>query len=311
MGTVLIKAQVLLMYWVTAALKSGPEWFPQGTALAYAFQADHIVLRGGEWLLAVLPPVLLQAVTLLTWLLEWLAPVGLLLPVAGVRLAAVLLLVCLHLGIALTLNVHWFPWINIVALLPFVPGTVWDVLKIPYPLSGRTVMTPVAWLRRLGMGAAAVSMGLVLWMNLAAVFPVISFHEMAYRAARLGRLDQYWAMFAPHPMKKDGWYLVKGKLQDGTFIDLFSGQSFSPAEIPGRVRWAGTAYTRFRWQKYLENLIAHGASNQYEPLVAYWCNSNPKISELAIFFRQSPLSPDPTSDRPQPQYFALGRYDCR
>ncbi|MGE0200430.1 MAG: hypothetical protein AB7P76_05620 [Candidatus Melainabacteria bacterium] len=312
LGAIFIKCQVLLMYWVTVALKSGPEWFPDGTALIYAFQADHIVMPGGAWLLSVSAPELLQLLTAGAWLLEWLAPVGLLMPWPWVRMTSVLLLMLLHGGILLTLNVHWFPLVNIVALIPFIPTEVWDVFRFPVPRPFRLRVAPSLWLKNAWTGLALSACVLVLWVNLASLSPAVLFPGWASSLARVCRLDQYWGMFAPHPMKKDGWYLIKGKRTDGAFVDVLSGRAFLPADVPGRVRWQGTPYTRFRWQKYLEDLIQDGTPGQYQELVRYWCEQNTTLKDIAVFYRQSPLDSRPAVSRQnKAQYYTLGRYACR
>ena len=42
------------------------------------------------------------------------------------------------------------------------------------------------------------------------------------------RLDQFWNMFAPYPLKYDGWHVMRGKLRDGTVVDLLSGDEREP-----------------------------------------------------------------------------------
>jgi hypothetical protein len=44
------------------------------------------------------------------------------------------------------------------------------------------------------------------------------------------RLDQYWSMFAPYPLKDDGWYVMPGKTVDGREADVWS-------QTIGAVNW--------------------------------------------------------------------------
>jgi predicted DCC family thiol-disulfide oxidoreductase YuxK len=71
--------------------------------------------------------------------------------------------------------------------------------------------------------------------------------------AFLLRLDQHWGMFAPNPLKDDGWYAIKAKTRDGREIDVwrdgepFSMQRRTPQEVADQ-------YPNERWRKYFNNL---------------------------------------------------------
>lgn len=64
-------------------------------------------------------------------------------------------------------------------------------------------------------------------------------------------LDQKFNMFAPTPLTEDGWYVMPGKLRDGTEIDVFTGKTEVSYEKP---QWVAYTYKNQRWQKYLMNL---------------------------------------------------------
>jgi hypothetical protein len=68
----------------------------------------------------------------------------------------------------------------------------------------------------------------------------------------LPRLDQYWSMFSPMPLRDDGWYLAIATLADGSKVDLLTGlppvdSSVTPPHLADR-------YQNERWRKYLMNL---------------------------------------------------------
>jgi predicted DCC family thiol-disulfide oxidoreductase YuxK len=65
------------------------------------------------------------------------------------------------------------------------------------------------------------------------------------------RLDQKWSMFAPHPLLDDGWYVIPGKLKDGTEIDVFKNGEPISWEKPNPV---SATYPNERWRKYMMNL---------------------------------------------------------
>ncbi|MBT9556706.1 MAG: HTTM domain-containing protein, partial [Myxococcales bacterium] len=65
------------------------------------------------------------------------------------------------------------------------------------------------------------------------------------------RLDQTWNMFAPRPMKGDGWFVMPATLSDGRVIDLFQDGAEVAWEKPESV---SSMYKSQRWRKYLMNL---------------------------------------------------------
>jgi predicted DCC family thiol-disulfide oxidoreductase YuxK len=72
------------------------------------------------------------------------------------------------------------------------------------------------------------------------------------KIASVLRLDQKWNMFAPYPLKDDGWYVIDGTLKDGTRIDVFKdGDQPVSWEKPELVAWT---YTNARWRKYMMNI---------------------------------------------------------
>lgn len=66
----------------------------------------------------------------------------------------------------------------------------------------------------------------------------------------LVRLDQYWSMFAPYPLRDDGWYVAVATLPDGSTVDVLTGAA--PTDTaPER---PALRYADERWRKYLMNL---------------------------------------------------------
>jgi len=64
-------------------------------------------------------------------------------------------------------------------------------------------------------------------------------------------LDQMWGMFAPYPLRDDGWYVVVGTLADGRQVDLFRDGREVSWQKPELV---SAMYKNERWRKYLMNL---------------------------------------------------------
>ena len=68
---------------------------------------------------------------------------------------------------------------------------------------------------------------------------------------RVFRTDQYWNMFAPYPLRDDGWYIITGKLANGKSYSVFSDTPEISWEKPELV---SAMYSSQRWRKYMMNL---------------------------------------------------------
>ena len=126
-ATVGLFLQIAFVYWFTAALKSGPEWRVDGTALYYALSLDQLSTQTGQYLLNF--PDLLTVMTFATFGLEALGPFLLFCPffTGPVRTGAVMAFMSLHFGIWMTMNLGIFPWISAFCMVCFLPGWFWDV----------------------------------------------------------------------------------------------------------------------------------------------------------------------------------------
>src|SRR5690349_7198380 len=66
--------QVLSVYFFTAWLKTGPDWWPDGTAVYYTMQLERYASPLGH---ALMPqfPALMKALSYYVWFAEWIGPV--------------------------------------------------------------------------------------------------------------------------------------------------------------------------------------------------------------------------------------------
>jgi hypothetical protein len=150
----------------------------------------------------------------------------------------------------------------------------------------------------------------------------VSSFSMPERLVPLGPLlglDQYWAMFAPHPPKGDVWHVIPGNLQDGRQVDLLPVASgdFSLHELswqkPPRAR---DLYKNEHWRKYLENLGNDQFTNQRLYFGRYICREwNARHSgaeELRTFRIAQMWQPTPPHSRQQPasQETVLWEHRC-
>lgn len=106
-------------------------------------------------------------------------------------------------------------------------------------------------------------------------------------------LEQSWSMFAPSPLKHDGWYVIPGKLKNGQQVDLFrDGEEITWAK-PTLV---SATYKNFRWQKYIMNLLRPDYQKYRLYYAQYLCRdwnsrhtTDHKLDELQMFSFSSSL----------------------
>lgn len=120
--------QVLSVYFFSAILKSGREWWPEGTAVDYALQIDQYATWLGLWLRGF--PAVTHALSLYVWWLELLGPLLVLSPVLTrpLRFVIMLMLMTMHVGFLLCLKLGPFPFISLSSLTVLMGGWLWDLL---------------------------------------------------------------------------------------------------------------------------------------------------------------------------------------
>ena len=120
--------QVLSVYFFSALLKTGREWWPDGTAVYYTLSLDGYSWPWSHWLLAY--PGLLKALTFFVYWLELLGPLLALSPVLPrlCRFIAMFLLVCMQTGFLTLLAIGFFPFVSLTAASTLLGGWAWDWL---------------------------------------------------------------------------------------------------------------------------------------------------------------------------------------
>ena len=128
-ATLALQIQVISVYFFTALLKTSDAWIPDGTAVYYALHLDYLATPFAVWLRQF--PVLLQGLTYFVWCLEIVTPALMFSPVFHIplRLAGMALLIAMHIGFFLCMEIGIFPFVSIASLLVFTPGWVWDRLE--------------------------------------------------------------------------------------------------------------------------------------------------------------------------------------
>lgn len=124
-----ILLQVAFMYVFTAFLKSGKEWYPDGTAIEYALAIEQFTKPMGSWMRSL--PQFMHWATLSTWWFELVGPIFLFSPIffLPLRWLAIGGFVGLHFGLFTSMELGIFPWISVASMAPFIPGESWDWLE--------------------------------------------------------------------------------------------------------------------------------------------------------------------------------------
>ena len=100
-------------------------------------------------------------------------------------------------------------------------------------------------------GVAAVVLVMVVYWNLSNVRQLdISRPNFISHIGATTRISQKWSMFAPHPIRADGWLVAPGNLTDGSVVDVRS----RAAVEWGKPKHVAESYDNNRWRKYLVNL---------------------------------------------------------
>lgn len=109
-------------------------------------------------------------------------------------------------------------------------------------------------------------------------------------------LNQTWSMFAPSPLKNDGWYVIPGRFSDGQVRDLFRRGEVVEWTKP---RDVSSSFPNQRWRKYMMNLVKTEWKDYVPYLAAYLCRtwnsearSEGTLQELEIVFMEEMSLPD-------------------
>jgi hypothetical protein len=116
---------------------------------------------------------------------------------------------------------------------------------------------------------AAILIAYVFLWNVSSVTPYGFVPSREKLAITLG-LDQKWDMFAPYPLTYDGWYVIDGRLRNGSEVNVLHpdrGVSFEqPASIADQ-------YPNERWRKYLMNLSLSENADYRLYYARFFCRS--------------------------------------
>jgi len=304
--------QVMFVYVFSALQKTGPEWTTEYTALYYAFSLDQIALPFSKYLYPY--PLLLKVITAVVYYLELIFPLILIIPFYNSRLRVVFfaVILSLHIGIALCLNVGLFPLVATVAMVGLLPGNF--IAYVVGLINKFTKDIQSEFSKR--FPAPAIKKVYVPREKLIPMAMVILFftYVVANNEETIGRhsvisqtfnqaglalrLQQNWGMFAPAVFKDDGWFVLSGKTANGNMIDLARDGAPVTFRKPEYIAGMST-YREDRWRKYHENILFINKS-MYR---GYYCNylmnvwnethdREQSISSLKIYYMKEISQPD-------------------
>lgn len=337
-ATAAVVVQVVLVFVVAGLLKTGPEWTEDNTAVYYAMSIDHLTTPIGHWLLGY--PGLMEILTYLTLRIELFAPLLFLIPfhTAFFRLVGIGLLLGMQVGFGATIRIFLFPWICFVATLPLLPTVFWDKVSVASrgwsqraesflhrmeeagvskrlglfrPAQGSVASTPT-WMNV----TAAFFLGYVIFWNLgtlpSSVMPSgVGVPRQLEWIGYVLRVDQHWNMFAPAPLKDDGWYVMPGWLLNGRNVDVFRGGAPVTWEKPELVAYT---YKNQRWQRYMVNLWNREYAAFREFYGGYVCRAwndvhdgGSQLDRFTIYFMREDTLPDGEAE---PERVPLWEHYC-
>ncbi|MFB6192598.1 MAG: HTTM domain-containing protein [Haloarculaceae archaeon] len=282
--------QVVLVYATNAVFKlRGSTWTPPGAdAMAYVFGLDRLTVRLGDVLAAY--PALYEPLGHL-WLVLIVASPLLVLATGRTRTLLAGALICMHLGMALTMRLGVFPLVSVTGLVPFLPGRVWDAVET----GGRAGLararealgasgTLAGWRARLARSEPATLPESVARARERAVPVVVAgllVAVLVWNGMALGYVEPpagtppaadpvnyRWDMFAPSPPRADVWFVAPARTASGERVDALGG---------GRVRWqpppdVADAYPSTRWMIYLLDLRRAQYASLRPALAEYLCD---------------------------------------
>jgi hypothetical protein len=317
-GTAAFILQICLVYWFTAALKSDPVWWHDGSALYYTLSIDYLTTDLGRLMLAF--PRLLTALSFFSIALETVGPALLFVPrkTGPVRTAVVFAFILFHACMMLFLTLGTFPFVCAAMWTSLLPAWFWERARGRFgrlsawaaSLRPPTVRhTPAA----VNVLAALFFAYALLWNLASATAGRVGVPARAEWVAHATGLAQVWDMFAPRPRKDDGWYVIPARLASGAEVDLFRNGAHVNWGKPAN---ASELYPNAYWQKYLEYIWLRDFSGARLYYARYLCRnwnaSHHDADELKTFdiVYMHENTPPPGLFEPPAEPLVIWHHEC-
>ncbi|WP_373998093.1 HTTM domain-containing protein [Bdellovibrio bacteriovorus] len=308
--------QLVIMYIFTAIYKVNPTW-TEGSAIYYALNIDHFTTPLGKWLAQY--EDFGKVLTQLTLVWEFVGPLLLFVPFKNkvFRTFAAVGFIGFHFGLALCLNLGTFPWVAIAYWVAFLPGELWELSfrslpkwkwKLP------TSTTHIYGSQRLLMYEILFvgCMTLVLLQNISDLTNNKSLLPTSVRSVLMtANLNQTWNMFAPYPIRNDGWFVLEGTYKNGESKDCLTNQ----AVTFNKPSYISDLYPSSEWRKFYLFLWDQGDQQILLPFARYMCRSSKSsdgtsaLSTLKITFMKE-TTPPMGESFPEVAPVILWEHDC-
>lgn len=335
-GTVAYILQAIYIYVFSAISKTGAEWL-EGSAVHYALGLEMFEKTLTPILAGM--PKMMEFLTYYTMYFENYGFLLLFVPFAWkyFRLVGVLLFMGLHFGFFLFMTLGNFPWAAIIMWLVIMPpmvgeffetsGKKWGIYKRLSTLRDKARVllnkpflkagiTPRPF-KRLGWipsgFLALVAAGILLWNtgnnNIMNCPPFLKY------IIRVTATWQEWNMFAPFPMKADGWYVMDAQLKSGKHVDILNDRDNIIYTKPDKV---SVTYKNERWQKYMINRMSKTNKAYLLAWGSYYCdcwnkehaNTPKELESFSIYFMKE-ITPPPGQTIPEPTQTTLWNHWCK
>jgi hypothetical protein len=314
MGTVGYHMQIVYMYVFAGLSKTGTDW-KDGTAIYYALSLDAFVTPIGRWMLNF--PQVLEFLTHAVVYFELFGMILFFMPfwTPGFRLLGIISFCFLQFGMRSGLELGPFPWFASFSLLAFIPSIVWEggfwaswrarahdrfsgiAIKVLKPINKTHKPLRLLPSRKANFCAAVLVLYTLFWN--VGTLPG-SIHHVPENIKWLGvmlRLDQEWNMFAQNPFKDDGWFVMPGKLRDGSLVDVFRDGKPVTWDKPRRI---SKMYPTQRWRKFYVDHIVPEEKEKYRMYLSKylcrdWNSRNPDdklLEEFEIFYMMESTPPN-------------------
>lgn len=287
-ATAALLLQVVIVYVFAAIFKWNRDWL-SGEAVYFALNLDSFAKPVGVWLRQFYPLMIYTSYVVLAF--EVLCPLLAFSPFATAtcRIIAFATATVMHLGFDLGLTLGLFAYISITSWMVFIPSQFWDWFDRRRGIA----TTPRDTTLRGDPITNAIALMLIAYIfawNVRSVNynSLDQYYPKHFNAiAKVLHLQQMWNMFYI-PLRDDGWFIVPGKLVNGSAVDLQRGGAPLNWDKPPLV---SDTYIDQRWRKYLLHLIVP-KSTVYVPYYArYLCHQwnqshqgEEKLKALQIVF---------------------------
>ncbi|MBN9419677.1 hypothetical protein ABS71_14335 [bacterium SCN 62-11] len=283
--------QIGLIYLFAAISKSDPVWTREHTALYYVLNQDAFATGLAHWVRQSADSM--RVLTQLALALEWSIPF--LLWWRRTRWLGLVLLLVFHLSIAALLRLGMMVPTALVCALGLLP-------RAPRPPSLRpgtpcTLPGPVR-------GLLYAACGYIFYINVAVLrlwavpMPVQAFGYVF-------QLFQSWPMFAPHPGRADGWFVIEGVRRDGTSVDLWRGGQPVDWRVPEDF---APLYPSQRWRCWLLNLYDKREPEVSQRFLEWACRGRQDLYYARLIYVNEETPPPGKPFMPTPEILAERKF---